>query len=223
MSLYLPQTKIEFSSDMKLAPGVIIQAEGAALVRANNAQSAGVLASTGTSADKFVGFSLAGTSAAPFAEPFANKVQRFVAAGTTFKLARPAVAGQALVWNVTDSTIESGATVTGDQVASLTNGKEYTVTYKYALTVQEAVVLAGDVQPGGYSGNLYGQVGVVTRGLIFTSEFNAAVNWAAATAVKLNANGQLTDQTGTGVEINAVIEGVPSEDYPYLALRFDAR
>ena len=223
MSINLPITRVEFSTEMALAPGVAVQAEGAALVRAAGNQANGVLASTGTDQDKFVGFSIAGTSAAPFAEPFANKVERFIAAGTSYKLGRIPVAGQFQVWNITDQEPETDATLTNDVIGGLTDGVEYEVTYKYALTVFEAVTLAGDVQPGGYSGNSYGQVGVVTRGKIATSEFDASKNWRAATAVKLAPNGQLTDQSGTGVEINAVIEAVPSEDYPQLVIRFDAR
>ena len=223
MAISLPLTKIVDSTEMVTAPGAIIQAEGQALVRAANNQAAGVQVSAGTSGEKFVGFSFAGTSAAPFPEAITNRVETYVAsAGGSIKLSRTPISGQVSVWNDTDGAAETGGTVTGDTISGLDAGDTYTVTYKFSETVLEAVARQGDVQPGGYSGAIYGQIGVVTRGLIYTSEFDASVNWRAATAVKLGANGQLTDQNGSGVDIGAQIEAIPGVEYPFLGIRFSA-
>jgi len=223
MAISLPLTKIVDSTEMVVAPGAIIQAEGQALVRLSGNQAAGVQASTGDSGEVFVGFSFAGTSAAPFPETLTNKVETYVAsAGGTIKLSRTPISGQVSVFNVTTGTPVASPTVAGDTISDLTAAQTYMVTYKFAETVFESVARQGDVQPGGYSGSIYGQMGVITRGLVFTSEFDASVNWRAATAVKLAANGQLTDQTGAGNDIRAQIEAIPSEDYPFLGLRFSA-
>lgn len=223
MAISLPLSKIVDSTEMVVAPGALIQSEGQALVRVASNQAAGVQPSTGNSSDKFVGFSFAGTSAAPFIESLSNKVETYVASSTgTITLERTPVSGQVSVFDNTANSAVSSPSVSGATISSLTAGHTYTVTYKFAMTVLEAVGLYGDVQPGGYSGSLYGQVGVITRGLVYTSEFDASKNWAAATGVKLAANGQLTDQTGSGVAIAAQIEAVPNEDYPFLGLRISA-
>ncbi|MCP3685918.1 MAG: hypothetical protein GY861_24995, partial [bacterium] len=48
------------------------------------------------------------------------------------------------------------------------------------------------------------------------------VNWDAATAVKLDAGGLLTDQSGSGVTVNCTITNLPSEEVPYIGIRFSA-
>lgn len=223
MSITLTLSKITDSADMIQAPGAVINAEGLALVRQAGAQAEGVLPSTGQSTDIFAGFALAGTSAAPFLEAMTNKVEKFVV-GTTgiVTLARTPVTGQVAVFDNTTNSPVATPTVTGNRVTGLTPGDEVTVTYKYQLTVEEARALFGDVEPGGYSGDYVSQIGVAKRGLFYTGEFDASVNWAAATEVKLAAGGQLTDQSGTGNAINATIVAVPGVEYPYLGVDFSA-
>jgi hypothetical protein len=96
------------------------------------------------------------------------------------------------------------------------------VTYKYALSAVQARALQGDVQPGGYAGEYVGQVGLLKRGIIYTSEFDAAVNWAAATEIKLGVNGIITDQTGTGAAIKGYVVSVPNVETPFLGIEFSA-
>lgn len=221
--LYGPLSKYSDSAEGATAPGTVITAEGLALVRAKGAQSAGLLPATGTSADVFAGFSLAGTSAAPFPENYTNKVEHFVVpSGGAVTMQFTPVANQVFVFDNTAGAAVATPTVSGKQVTGLDPGAEVTVTYKYTLTVQQMRALIGDVQPGGYSGAYVDQIGVIKRGLIYTSEFNAGVNWAAATAVKLAANGQLTDQTGSGITINAVIVALPGPEIPFLGIDFSA-
>lgn len=223
MSLTLTLSKINDSIDMIQAPGAVIRAEGLALVRQADAQADGVLPSTGQDTDIFVGFALAGTSAAPFAEAMTNKVEKFVV-GTTgvVTLARTPVTGQVAVFDDTTKLPVASPTVSGNRVTGLTAGDEVTITYKFQLTVEEARALFGDVESGGYSGDYIGQIGVAKRGQIFTAEIDASVNWAAATEVRLAAGGQLTDQTGAGLPIRATIIAVPNVEYPFLGLDFTA-
>lgn len=223
MALYLPLTKIADSTEMVVATGALIQAEGQALVRQNNNQADGVMPSTGQATDLFVGFSIAGTSAAPFPETVTNKVETFVVpTNGTIVLARTPISGQVSVYDQTAGAIDSGASVSGATISNLTATNTVVVTYKFNETVVESVARQGHQQPGGYVGDVWGQCGVVTRGTIYTTEFDASVNWRAATAVKLDPNGQVTDQTGSGVAIPATIVAVPGEDYPYLGLTFSA-
>jgi hypothetical protein len=233
MSFYFPFGKTADSTEMLVAPGATILAEGQALVRTNGNTSAGVLPSTGGATDVFVGFAVAGTSAAPFAEPYYNKVEQFLVPSTgTVTLSLTPVAGQVFVFDNTTNGPGTGYTVTGANITGLTAGDEITVTYKYPLSVIQARALFGDVQPGGYSGAYVGQIGVYTRGTIYTSEFDSSKNWAgagsaAAQTLCLAANGQVTLGTpGTapaGVAIpNAYVSAVPSQDQPFLGITFSA-
>lgn len=221
--IYFPTSKPVDSGEVKVATGVSITAEGCALVRAASNQADGVMPSTGTAADIFAGFSIAGTSAAPFPEGYATKVEQFVVpASGTVTLSQTPVAGQLLAFDNTAAAVDADRVVTGKVVSALTVGNEVTITYKYALSVVQARALVGDTQPGGYSGAYVGQVGCIKRGVIMTTEFDAAVNWAAATGVKLAAGGLVTNQAGGGVAIDAVIVSVPGVDSPYLGLEFSA-
>lgn len=221
--IYGPLSKYPDSAEAAVAPGAVITAEGLALVRAVGAQAAGVLPSTGTSADVFVGFSIAGTSAAPFAEGYTNKIETFTVPATgNVNLQFAPVTGQVFVFDNTSNSAVASPTVVGKQVQGLTVGDQVTVTYKFPLTVVQARALTGDVQPGGYSGAYVGQIGCIKRGLIYTSEFDASKNWAAASAIKMAANGQLTDQSGSGNAINGYIVAVPGSDVPFLGLEFSA-
>lgn len=225
MSIYAPKTpRGRISGEFALAAGVLITAEGQALVRNNAAQAAGVLLSTGAASDIFVGFAIAHTAAAPFAEPFYNAVETYVVASNgQIVLNNAPVAGQVGLFDVTAGskvTID-GTTVkvVGQVVQGLTAGDTVSVTYKYALSVLQRNSLFGNEQPGGYVGNIVGQIGYISKGPVYTSEFDASVDWSTATGVKLAANGQVTNQAGAGQAIQgATIISLPSTQIPYLGL-----
>lgn len=221
--IYSPFSKYESSSEMAVAPGAVIDAEGLVLVRAAGAQAAGVLPSTGGTAELFAGFSIAGTSAAPFLEGFTNKQESLTVPATgTVTLQFAPLANQTFVFDHSTNAAISPVVVAGKNVTGLPPGDEVTVTYKYQLTVTQARSLEGDVQPGGYSGAYIGQIGCVKRGLIFISTFDASKNWAAATSVKAAAGGQVTDQSGTGITLPAQIVALPTTEVTYLGLEFSA-
>lgn len=221
--LYLPLSKFVDSAETAVAPGVSISAEGQALVRVAGAPAQGAMPSTGVGTHEiFAGFAIAGVSAAPFLAAYNNKVETFVVPSSGIvTLAFVPVAGQLLAWDVT-ANADAAPTVNDNVLSDLTAGHTVTVTYKYAMTVVQSRAAQGDVQPGGYAGDYVGQVGLVKRGLIYTSEFDASVDWAAATAIKLSGNGIVTDQNGTGTTINGYVVAVPSTEVPYLGLEFSA-
>lgn len=225
MSIYAPKTpRGSISGEFALAAGVILTAEGQALVRNKNAQADGVGPSTGSANDIFVGFSIAHTAAAPFAEPFYNAVETYVVAGNgQIVLNNTPVAGQVGLYDTTTQAPVpvDGTTVTvvGKVVSGLEAGDVVTVTYKYALSVLQRNSLFGNEQPGGYVGNVVGQIGFISKGPVYTSEFDASVDWKSATSVKLAANGQITNQTGAGqVIVGATILALPSTQIPYLGI-----
>ena len=59
-------------------------------------------------------------------------------------------------------------------------------------------------------------------GFLYTDQFDASVNWAAVTGIKLAANGQLTSQAGAGAAIVAYVVSLPTQEVPFLGLEFSA-
>lgn len=222
--IYFPLTKIVDSSEAVTAPGASITAEGQALIRVTAAPAQGVTVSAGAANEIFAGFAVMGTSAAPLPALYATKQETFVVPGSGIvQLAMTPVAGQLAVFDNTAGAAVSSPTVVGSTVTTLTAGNTVTVTYKYALSVVQSRAQQGDVQPGGYAGAYVGQVGVAKRGTIYIDQFDASKNWAAATLLKLAANGQITDQSGTGVALaGAYVVAVPTKEVPFLGLEFSA-
>ena len=217
--IYFPMTRLVDSSEAAVAPTANITAEGQALVKA----ATGVAPSLGTSADVFAGFAVLGVSAAPLAALYGTKVESALVPGNgVVTLGRTPVPGQLAVFDNTAGAAVASPTVSGNTVTGLTAGNTVTVTYKYALTVLQSRALQGDTQPGGYAGPYVGQVGLAKRGVIYTDQFDASVNWAAATGIKLMANGQITNQAGTGVAIDGYVVAVPNQEVPYLGIEFSA-
>lgn len=222
--IYFPLSKFVDSAETMVAPGAVITAEGQALVRAPGAPAAGVTPSMAADdSEIFAGFAVAGVSAAPLPLLYASKVEEFVVpASGVATLAFAPVAGQLFAFNTTTNAAIASPTIVGQKVTGLAAGNTVRITYKYALSAVQARALQGDVQPGGYAGEYVGQVGLIKRGLIYTSEFDASVNWAAATEIKLDVNGMITDQSGAGAAIKGYVVALPNVETPFLGIEFSA-
>lgn len=225
--IYFPLSKFPDSAETIVAPGVAIGAEGQALVRAPGVT--GVMPSAAADdTEVFVGFAIAGVSAAPLAITEASKVEEFVVPSSgVVTLAFTPKAGQLAVFNLTTNAavVPAGPAATGVGTTLTVAGSGSNivrVTYKYVLDAVKARALQGDVQPGGYAGAYVGQIGLVKRGLIFTDQFDAAVDWSAATAIKLAADGKLTNEDGDGAQINGYVVAVPGVENPFLGIEFSA-
>jgi hypothetical protein len=227
MAVYHPQTRIVDSGEATVAPGAVNLAEGQVLTRLATAQAAGVAPSTGNgTAEIFVGFSHAGTSAAPFLEQYAIMVEEFLVPATgAVTLQRTPVTGQTGVFDITTNAAVSSPAVSGNQVTGLTVGDQVRVTYKFAMTITEAVSKYGNVQPGGFSGDYVGQVGVLKRGTIYTDQIDTSIDWTTAKNLVVGVGGIVTAKASpasTDVLINGYIVAAPSVDYPFLGLEFSA-
>ena len=217
--IYFPLTKLVDSAEAVVSATANITAEGQALVKV----AGGVAPAAGAADEIFAGFAVLGVSAAPLPALYATKVESFVVPGSGIvRLGQTPVAGQLAVFNNTSGAPVAAPTVAGQTVTGLTVGNTVTVTYKYAVTVIQSRALQGDVQPGGYAGAYVGQAGLGKRGLIFTDQFDAAVNWAAVKEIKLAPNGQLTGDAGTGEALKAYVVSVPNQEVPFLGLEFSA-
>lgn len=222
--IYAPLSQHIRSTELPIAVGATLSADGQALVVSNASGAFGVAPSAGAAGEVFVGFVNAQTSAAPFLETVAVKIDEGVAsAGGSFTTTFAPLAGTLIVQNPATGATIAGTTLTGSVLTGLTAGVAVRVTYQYALTVAQAVALMGNQVPSGYAGSLLGTVGVSQRGTIFTNQFDSSKNWQASTSIKLAANGKVTDQTGSGVVIpGAYVKSYPTHDYPFLGIEFSA-
>lgn len=222
--IYAPLSSYTVTKDEPLQANTTISASGQALVGALVNGVYGVKPSAGAAGEKFAGFVLAQTSAAPFSQATAVKVEETtLGVSGAFTLAQLPVGGTLVVHNITTgATITLGALVGQTWTHAGSAGADVRFTYTYALTVTQARSMFGDTQPGGYAGYMVKQIGAAKQGVIYTDQIDTAVNWALATGVKLAAGGKVTDQAGAGVAIDANIIAVPSVDFPFLGLQFAA-
>lgn len=231
MAIYAPLSQIVRSREVPLQAAVTLADEGIALVGGFVGDVWGAKPSTGSGTEVFLGFAIAQTSAAPFLPTSVARVQEaIVPAGGAITLAQTPTASTTSVYDVTaGAAVAGGDLAVSGAVATITanggvgaTGNKVIITYRYALTVAEAKSRYGDVQPGGYVGNQMNTCGLVQSGIIYTNAFNTARQWRAATGVKLAANGLLDDNNGSGTAINANVVSLPTVDYPFLGVEFNA-
>lgn len=223
--IYSPLSFFTRSSDKPLATGATLTATGQPLVSLLENGKQVVRPSTGAVGEVFAGFSHAQTSAIPVTPLTAVKVETLVVpVSGVISVGKAPVAGTAMAVRVDTGAVVAVVSITGTAVdlAVASAGLTVRVVYRYTLTAADARSLVGDVQPGGYSGNSYGLIGVAQEGLIYTDQFDTAIDFSAATSLKLTTGGLIGDQTGTGTTINATIRALPSADYPYMGIEFDA-
>lgn len=221
--IYSPLSFFTRSAEKRLAAGAALSSLGQALVyKLENGRQV-VDAAAGAAGEVFAGFANAQTSATPVAPTSAVKVETLVVPSTgVVTVSKPVLAGTVVVTNVASGAVVAIVTAVGTAIdlALASAGLTVKVVYRYALSAAEARSLVGDVQPGGYSGDSYGLMGVAQQGVIYTDAFDTSKNFAAATAITLAAGGLLSDQTGTGEVIQAVVVQAPTTDYPFLGVQF---
>lgn len=222
---YMPKTSLFDAEEGVLSKNAAITAEGQALV----ATADGLKPSEGTAGEIFAGFACQRVSATPFLEDYYVRVEELtVATAGSLVLQREPLSQDVVgLYNLdTGAAVEGDVTVSGKTIScdALTEGMNVRVTYRYAMSVVEAKSIMGDLQPGGPSGAMVGQIGFISRGVVFTNWFDPAVDWTKATGIKLAANGMITDQNGSGVAIKAYVlaDGIPSAMYPFLGIKFSA-
>jgi hypothetical protein len=222
--IYSPLSSFTRSTDMPQAAGAILSENGQALVHVIVDGKSGVTPSTGAAAEKFAGFANMQTSAAPVMPTSLVRVEDLIVpVSGKFLVAKAPMAGTTSVFLVEDNTVIAVVAVVANEVdVGVANaGKFVRCVYRSPATVAEARARVGDIQPGGYVGNIVGQVGVAQQGVIYTSVFDTEADWASATAITLGAGGVL-EADGAGEPIQATLVALPSPDYPFLGIRFDS-
>jgi hypothetical protein len=219
--LYFPSTHQYISIELPVAPGSAVTAEGQALIADTTTGVFGVKPSTGASTDNFVGVSVSQQMTLNFV---AKVEENVLGTGHTYTLARTPASGTLSVYDLTGGAVVAagggGWTLSGKVVTvdAAYEGKLLAYTYRYAPTATEARAIQGDVFPGGPAGAAVDQVGVIKNGVIYTSEFDASVNWRATNpTIRVAANGLFTIG-GTGTIVPCALVSVPSVAQPFLGL-----
>lgn len=230
--LLFPNTRIELSTERALLAGVAIENEGSALVAGYVGGVFGVQESLGVANEKFVGVSLSRPLTPGFlpavevltvpasgvitlrSTPLANTVRVVkVSTGAAYTVVAgaPAAATEAQVTGA-NANVVFQTSQANTQVA---------VHYVRTLTTVQAVLLQGNQDIGGPAGAYFGQVGVITRGDVFTTEYDTLVDWSTPGNLTLGANGKFT-LGGTGVDVPGYVISAPSEGNAWLGLHFSA-
>lgn len=206
--------------------GVIIEDEGQALVFEREGDQSVVTVSTGADGEVFAGISLSRNAPPSFN---AQVLQVKVPATKKIVLPRVPLTGRILV-KVAGVKKTIAATAPGDATAVQLVGDTITlhasvavdtvvdVTFQYELTVSEARTLKGDAPMGGLPSSAQGVIGMVIKGDISTSYFDASIDWAGALKVNLGVDGIFT-VGGDGTEVpGAIIVSAPSVSNPQLVI-----
>lgn len=227
--LYFPQTSIEISRERPVAGGSLITAEGAALVGVMVGGVFGVKQSTGGAVEKLTGISLNTVTSLTQVPKIEDAV---LGATNSIILAAEPLAGTVRVFRK-----DTGAALTVAGAVGATNytvdplnarrfifdaslvGVKFGIIYSYAPTLVQAMALQGNTLPGGPAGQYLGQVGVITRGDVYTDQWNTAANWSTAVGVTLGANGKFEPTADASAAISGVqIIELPSASRSTLGL-----
>jgi len=204
-------TRIFNTEHRPVETGVVIPDEGVALVYVKEAERTVVRPSTGAAGELFAGLSMS-RNAPPLFIPL---VLEDVVNGGSLELPRTPMAGQilvrvggvALTIDASDTAPTAATSVSLDDNEILFHpdheGAELFVQMMYEPTVTEARQYNGDVPVGGLSSSAQGVIGVVTRGDVATSYFDASADWSGALKAQLGADGVFTT-TGAGAEAQGV-------------------
>lgn len=231
--LYFPQTRVELSTERAVALGHQITVEGAALVADLTGGIYGVKQSAGVADEKFVGVSVNQVTSM-FSTPTIQTLA--VGTGNSILLPQTPIAGTVRVVRQADGQVytEAGAPgataydVDGTNPAKFNFlvgdlGKFFVITYRYAPTLAQSMALQGNVLPGGPAGQYLGQVGVITRGDVYTSHWDTTADWSTAVGVGMDADGIFTPVTVVADQIpgTQIIE-LPTAGRGYLGLNINA-
>lgn len=102
--------------------------------------------------------------------------------------------------------------------------EDVTIYYQYQPTTAEAVSRWFEAGINVNSAGYFNQIGVIKPPcIIYTTEYNDAIDWSAATAIKTRANGSVDDQTGGGTTLTgAKVIHVPDTSNEFLGIEFMA-
>jgi hypothetical protein len=231
--LDLSRTRIYDSIEYSLASYASQFEDGTGLVGsiASGTMSATVNP-TPTNNDIFLGFAYS-TYTTPTTNSFVNTFTVPTSAPYTITLPNTPIASSTLVYYAANNASLTSETTTGAVTAageynltgavltfdSADAGASVVVVYTYNLTVIQALSLVGTGVPGSvWPSNVTDSIGVIQRGLVYTSIFDTSVNWNTQTSVKCGTNGMIISGAGVGAPISGYVYEVPSVSSNFLGI-----
>lgn len=231
--LYFPQTRVELSTERAVAAGHQITVEGAALVSDLTGGQYGVRQASGTAGEKFVGVSVNQVTSM-YSQPTIQTLA--VGTGNSILLPQTPIPGTVRVVRQADNQVYTEGAAPGATVYDVDNanpqkfnflladaGKVFVITYRYAPTLAQSMALQGNVLPGGPAGQYLGQIGVITRGDVYTNHWDTTADWSTAVGVVMDADGVFSPTTVVADQIpgTQIIE-LPTAGRGYLGLNINA-
>lgn len=211
--------------------GSSLPVDGTPLIAVREGSEGVLRPSTGAADTVFAGFAYYDEQ---IAQTNRTVIETVTAVGTTATLSRAPTAGtdMLVVKGSTALTYSAGAPaagafqLSGPQIITLNAAEAnsvLTVSYKTAMTVNEAAIYNGTMMP--WVGGANYLVGVVTGIEIFTDQYDSTVDWnaidleTANEKLKAGANGLVTAGSANGALINGYVIAVPTADSPFLGIR----
>lgn len=224
-------SRIFYTEHRPASNGLKLPEEGMVMTYVNEGQDVVVNTCNGGAGEVFAGIALA-RNTPPL---FLTHIVEGTVEGTEIELPRIAVAGQALVkvggqvkTLVADAAaIDTAAKAAVDadvvHVHADMEGEAYEILFKYEPTVAEAAQMTGDVAIGGLSQHVVGDVGVITRGDVATTYFDAGVDWnGVIDEVYMGPGGIFTTDSTGELAKGVTVVSAPSAGCPYLVVRVSA-
>ena len=229
--LYFPNTRIFDSVERAIYPGQTVNYEGQPLIAVESGGSFGVQPCAGNAGERFAGVSLAQVITPT---SFANVEQPTVGSGLTYTLAYTPTSGvyiydvtaaAALTTHALALTGTGQYNITGTTLTTYSDtvGHVLYIAYRYSPTLNQIRFQQGDEPAGRAAAFTLGSIGVITRGDIYTDQFDTTAAWSstASPAVTLGASG-LFSIGGSGTVVNGYVTSIPSASSPFLGLHFTA-
>lgn len=230
-------TRIFDTEQYEVLPGTVITEEGTPLVLEKVNGKTYVKPCTGAAGEVFVGFSKS-RNAPP---TVVSKVREFVIPEDGIvDLGRLPISGQILVKGagtvldvvtsadpVDNTEVRLSGQILKFYVSNDANsmaGRKGYYQMHFLPTIQEARAIVGDEPIGGLPSSVQGVIGVIVRGTIGTSMYDASKDWGAASAVQpyLGANGRLSTQGNVKLD-RVIIESAPTteaDQFGVISVRF---
>jgi hypothetical protein len=232
--LKLNATKARELFERPVVTGSTIGAEGMALIRSLVSGEEHVKPSTGVGGEVFVGFSFShnlvpstlsrvesvDVPASP--GPYTVTLERNNLVAANIMIVRDSDSVVLTEGDATNADEYSVVDVTGIITFNSADAEEtMTVTYRYSPTTVEAKFEYPDADVNINAAlEFINSVGVIGEGEVYTDQFDAAVDWDSASAIKLGTSGIVTT-SGSGETItDARVIHVPDVDNPFLGISF---
>lgn len=218
-------TRLFLTEHRPVEQGIALTEEGIALVAVKQGNDTVVRPSTGAADEIFAGFSLTRNSP-PKTIPWVGEGR--VPTTGSIELPRLPMAGQILikvggvVRDVVAAAPAAGEAYLNARVVTFHAddvGAEYTIQMQYEPTVSEARTILGDAPIGGISAAAQDVTGVVTRGDVATTNYDASVDWSGVITPRLGADGTLTVGGQGTVLTNVQVISAPSAENSALVVR----